>query len=369
MKGRRAWIRLALYVGMVLAVHLVSAWERMGARESVASMARDPTEWPFDVRSPWNYPIGSTAEYVKLVSQRWDISTGGYANIERYSIPTYVATLSDPLRAVFDRYKRTGTSPVVIRLRIPDVARPAQGTDGHLNVIDETEGIVHEFYRARRTAGGDLETFGLVRNDLYGPGGGFRGWHGTVAAGTSSLGGVIRKGELTTGTAALGSGIRHALQGVAPKDALNRNAPGAGACPGSLCRPFVWPASSADTPALRGEGYDTVGNAYMGSLLAIPRWIDIRRLGIVDPQAFEVARALQDYGVYIVDQGSTGGRLVIRIDPQAVGEIGNRDAFAYGLNLAIRALMIVSNSHTRGLAPLTPGGGGTPRRPLAPPLR
>ncbi|MDR7468302.1 MAG: hypothetical protein QN190_11035 [Armatimonadota bacterium] len=291
----------------------------------------------------------------------WSVSGGGHANIEQYSIPTYVATASDPLRRIFDR--RRGPEPGVLRdvIRVPDEARPAVGTDGHLNIIDETHRWVVELYAVRRLPNGDLSTKGFNRNDLRGPGAGFEGWQGSVASGTSSLGGMIRKGELVTGTAGLRTGIRHALQAVVPPSALTWNAPGG--------RPFVWPASSADTPAFRHRGYEPAGNVYMGSLLAIPPAVDIDALGIGDPQAREVARALQDYGVYIVDTGGIrNDRIVIRIDPQAADEIRDRRAFASGLSLALRQLLVVANSHSGGKAPPVPGGGGVPRRPLPPPF-
>jgi hypothetical protein len=275
-----------------------------------------------------------------------------------WSIPTYVAASSDPLRRVYNRNK---SNALVGTIRVPSAATPAQGTDGHLNIIDETHHWVSELYAVEILSNGDLSTAGYKRNDLYGPGGGFDYWQGMVAAGTSSLGGVIRRGELTQGTASLQSGIRHALQAVVPGDGLNRNAPGG--------RAFVWPASSADTPALQGTGYDVYGNVYMGSLLAIPSSVDIRALGIKDPQALEVARTLQDYGVYIVDTGSIAlDKIVIRIDPQAAVDISNPDAFKSGLSIALKQLTVVSNSHDNGYAPSTPGGGGAPRRPMAPAL-
>ena len=340
------------------------------AAVSGAAEVRDPAEWPFDARSPWNYPIGSDAVYEQITMPRWAARKGGYANIEWYSIPTYVAASSDPLRAIYDRRGGRGApgTPAGV-LRVPELARAAQGSDGHLNIIDDEHEWVHEFYHAERLPSGDLRSSGYVKNDLTGLGAGFAAWHGTVASGTSSLGGMIRKGELVAGTGGLGTGIRHALQGVVLTNSLNRNAPGGSPCPGPGCRPFVWPASSADSPAFKGAGYDVTGNVYMGSLLAIPRGVDISRLGIDDPQALEVARAMQDYGVYIIDQGNIGGRLVVRIDPQAAGEIKRRDAFIAGLGIAVDALMVVTNSHANGRAPATPGGGGSRRRPLAPPFR
>lgn len=319
------------------------------------SGGRDPAAWPFSATSPWNHPIGSGAVYSRINSPTWNVAGGGHANIEWYSIPTYVATGTDPLRRIIDR--RNGR--LVDTIRVPPAARPAQGTDGHLNIIDETHRWVSELYAVEFLPNGDLSTIGYNKNDLRGPGGGFDGWHGSVAAGTSGLGGMVRKGELTQGTANLRSGVRHALQGVVRGIALNRNAPGG--------RAFVWPASSADTSALQGRGYSTSGNVYMGSLLAIPPWVNLDQLGITDPQAMEVARALQDYGVYIVDTGGVAlDKIVIRIDPQAADDIRNRGAFSSGLSRALRQLWVVSNSHANGYAPSVPGGGGTPRRDLPP---
>lgn len=321
---------------------------------------RDAADWPFDRTSPWNYPIGSGAIFERETMPNWDLSGGGHANIEWYSIPTYIASSTDPLRKVYDR--RFGNpGKLVDAIRVPDTAQEAWGTDGHLNIIDETHRWVSEMWSVQRLPTGDLSTKGYNKNDLRGPGGGFASWHGSVAAGTSSLGGMIRKGELVNGTAGLRTGIRHALQGIVYPYALNRNAPGG--------RPYVWPASSADSPAFRGEAYDTVGNVYMGSLLAIPPWVNIDKLGITDPQALEIARALQDYGLYIVDTGGVpSNRIVIRIDPQAAADIRNRDAFLAGLSRALRELYVVTNSHADGKAPAIPGGGGAPRRPLAPPF-
>jgi hypothetical protein len=88
-----------------------------------------------------------------------------------------------------------------------------------------------------------------------------------------------------------------------------------------------------------------------------------------------VARAMQDYGIYIRDTGGTGTRLVIRIDPQAGTDIQNRSAFTSGIGTAMKYLKVVSNAHNNGGKPTwyaDPNqgvGGGTPRRPLAPPLQ
>jgi hypothetical protein len=176
---------------------------------------------------------------------------------------------------------------------------------------------------------------------------------------------MIRKGELVTGTGGLQDGIRHALNGIVPPTGLNRYSPLGYQYPTWPWNSWVWPANSSDPPT----GYATTGNVFMGSLLAIPPWVDINSLGITDAQALAVARAMQDYGVYITDTGSTGGRLVIRIDPQAGREITNRTALRAGISRAAQQLQVVTNSHDRGRKPSWgPGGGGIRRKPPAPPF-
>ena len=315
--------------------------------------SRDLAAWPFATASPWNYPIGSAAEFQPVSTSAGTGIRGGSANITAYSIPTYVATAADPLRNIYDIC--TGKRVLKATIRVPLAAKAAAGTDGHLNIIDENHAFVHELYHAQIDSNGDLTTWKYNKNDLQLNGGGFSSWHGSVAAGTSSLGGVIRRTELAMGTGGLQTGIRHALQAVFYPSSFNRYAPGG--------RSFVWPASSSDNPS----GYGTVGNVYMGSLLAIPPWINVNALGITDPQVLDIARALQSFGVYVVDGGNVGANnVVVRIDPQAAGEITNRISFDSQIDIPMRYLQVVTNSHLNGYAPDVPGGGGIPLQPLAP---
>ena len=350
--------------GRLVVILAIVAWVQ-GSPEALAvskntqppTATRDLAYWPFETLSPWNHPVGSGTIYEPETMPRWDVSRGGYANIEGYSIPTYVATTADPLRRIYNRQSGPFPGGLVGTIRVPDSAEPAWGTDGHMNVVDETHAWVSEMYIVQRLSSSDISTLGYNKNSLRGLGGGFAGWQGSVAAGTSGLGGMIRAGELVNGTGGSGTGIRHALQGIVYPKALNRNAPGG--------RSWVWPASSSDPTS----GYDVVGNVHMGSLLAIPPWVNINTLGITNTQALEVARAMQDYGIYLVDTGGvSANQLVIRIDPQAKTDIGNRTTFEAGISLAMRQLQVVTNSHANGGAPTIPGGGGTPRRPLAPPF-
>ncbi len=357
----------------LVALLAVTAWSSgelgpfAAAKEPQPSVTRDPAYWPFDAQGPWNHPIGSGAIYEPIQST-WKPADGGFTKSVCYTIPTYVATASDPLRNIYKRpYNTPGPGNLVDTIRVPDAAERACGTDGQLNIIDPTHSVVSEMFDVIRLANGDLSTAGgYIKNDLRGPGAAFSGWHGTLAAGMSALGGMIRLGELTNGTAGLGQGIRHALQGEVWNHSLNQNAPGR--------RTFVWPASSSDV--LSGGSYSRTGNLFMGSLLAIPPWVDINTIGIADPKALAIAKAMQDYGIYIVDTAgdSMHGRPVIgiKIDPQVyfTGETPNAEhlngTLQVGVAIACRYLQVVTNSHNGGFAPAVLGGGGTPRRQLAP---
>ena len=83
---------------------------------------------------------------------------------------------------------------------------------------------------------------------------------------------------------------------------------------------------------------------------------------------YEIAKALQDYGGYIVDMG--GAPLILFSDEAAADELGGVEEIrkhggGTGLLMTkvIPHLRVVTNN-----TPSSLGGGGTPRRPLAPPF-
>ena len=101
--------------------------------------------------------------------------------------------------------------------------------------------------------------------------------------------GAVRPGELT-------NGIKHALALIVGANFLSR-APGGG---------WVWPATAADGGWESSYVGQDITNLYMGSLVAIPRTLDINSLGLALPQSVTLARALQQYGAYAVDRGEQG---------------------------------------------------------------
>lgn len=304
--------------------------------------ARDPAYWPFTSTSPWNHPIGSAAQYAPETSPVWQAAGGVGLNASNgWSIPVWVAQDADPMTDVY----QGGT--FVTRFRIPANAVPAQAADGHMAVVDENHDKLLETYGGITRSPGRITAQLAIVNSVRDVGAGaapYIGWHGMRAYGGSCIGGLIRQHEVTE------RNIPHALAAAVQRDAMNKNTPNGQA--------YVWPASNADSGWQ--TSYGSTGNVHMGSLLAIPPSVDLSSLGL-NALALAVAKAMQDYGVYIVDAASAGSACVLYAEPPT-GPAWDSTTRA-GMTKAGGYLQVVTNN-----SPSSVGGGGTPRRPLAPAL-
>jgi hypothetical protein len=282
-------------------------------------------------------PIGSQARYssssAPITQALVDPNVPAWINARDYSHPLVRATAADPMVSVRWRYAvfapwTNGTT----QYRIPASAQPAAGVDAHLHVLDADGRTLHETYQLSGT-GANRSAFKYGRFDLRGSGVGTTDGRndGTRAYGGSAIGGLIRTWELESGS------IRHAL-------ALTLTN-------GQLRNGWVWPATSQDT-----GGASYAGHVPMGSLVAIPSNVNLASLGL-SPSGLVLARALQDYGAYVVDRG---GAFALYAEPEA--EAALRDA-RRDLPAIRRLLRAVENN-----GPSAVGGGGTPRQPLAPSL-
>ncbi len=304
------------------------------APESSAPPPRDAAYWPFSANSPWNTSLGANANYAKIDSPGFSANGGANLNVKDWSYPVFIASETDPVRNFFWR----DSNELIARMRAPDDARADRQADGSLIIINDAHDADVEMWQARRRPNGDWDAAVMVKHDLRGTGF-YSDYQGTRAGGMSSLGGLIRREELIRGK------IPHALAVAVEGGAMNRNAPGG--------KPFVWPASWADGGD--GADYGTTGNLYMGSLLAIPPEVDLKRLKL-SPQGLAVAQALQDYGAYVVDQG--GGNIIYYVEPSA-GDVLTTSATELGRLTPL--LRVVTNN-----SPLSVGGGGEPRRVAEP---
>ena len=336
---------------------------------------RDWRTWPFSQTSPWNMPIGSAAHYQPIdlsVVAGYGVTTDAWApkivqgvssnsQVKVLTNVAYPATnwsyldnggvqcgasgqaeqtlrassVSAPGPYLKNPWSTIPVAPVQATSQgwqttvyMPSTACPSPDSDGLLSVFQPNGWVLDSYATVvlsnRDIVGDQVTSFVDARGDGTGYSNGRR------ASLLPSFAGSIRTGELT-------SKIPHALAIVVPTALLKEQA--------------VWPAYAFDM----NSGYS--GQLPMGALLAIPPSVNIAKLGL-SPKGLVVAKAAQDYGVYIVDRGGSG------ITYQS--ELNNPDALswtqAYGdLAVITNRLQWVNNNSAAH-----PGGGGALRAPLAP---
>ena len=273
---------------------------RLGTDQpALAQETRDPRQWPFDAESIWNMPIGSDAVYVAAQiapSTQRGMTVDG---------DILILAPDAPLTPMYENFvawdsssegARCGIQGALIdTLPIPTdfvLGQPEGTTENNAAAILMPDGrtIKQNQPFTRCTAGGHATSLYEYEDvDIYGMG--LEGAHG--GSGLSSIGGTIRLGELVPG-----GQIRHALKiNLYSRKNYYRDAAEADGQPG-----YRWPARWADSVASETyQGSNPV--LQMGALLAIHRDVDLdnNALALETEPARILARALQDYGGYVVD--------------------------------------------------------------------
>jgi hypothetical protein len=325
-RGRRR--RLHQVVAGTLAVGVLATVTAVTTPPTDAATRRS-SAWPFAVSSPWNRPIGTGARFESRNAARTanllSASARPWVNAGRYSVPVWLAGSGSPLVTVRDAGSRR-----THQLRAPAAARPAAGSDGHLTVVQPGGAAALELWRVNRQGTTSWTSGYAVRTDLRGSG--FDG--GVRASGASLLGGLIRAAELEAGV------IRHALALAVPG--------------GQLRQGPVWPATRQDNNAAGSYA----GLNPMGTFVAIPPHVNVAALGL-SPAGLAAARALQQYGAYVVDRA---GAFTLFAQPMLEGT-ARLAALRRDMTKLREQLRVVVNN---GPGPVA--GGGTALAPFAPPL-
>lgn len=323
------------------------------------ALDRDPAFFPFSSASPWNMPIGDQAIYEEIdasssqgenITESQEFPRGGLDyTYSTWGIPVFLAEETDKY---FQFDLSNGTT---LSIQLPEDASPSPDTDAPMVIINPDHTKVYEFFNTTQIDD-QWKAFAGIENDLEGLGT-YDTYHGIRAAGVSSLGGMIRQGELK-------NGIFHVLAAAVDGDILNPDVSGA-FYPAVTGAASVYPASSADN--WTGEGYYFgTGNLYMGSLLAIPIDVNLDELNIQSDSAYRVAEALKYYGAYIVDIGESGQQLKLYLDQDSEEDIplkADEPTFEDDLDKIVLFLEVVANN-----GPESIGGGGIPLLPKAKPL-
>lgn len=323
---------------------------------------RNKHQWPFSCQSIWNVPIGSEAEYISanIRPAQWITPEVNYYIITHDADPQvnwYVPQNWGVGRCELGG-DWLGKIHVPQNLIVPDATPTKTPNNAAAFLAPDGRTLIQTNPLTRCEPGGPI--FGYptpAKENIYGMG--ITGGQG--GSGLSSIGGTIRSGELLPNSPP----IRHSLKLlVHARQYLYKKPPG-----------YRWPAIRADSYAFKPERDDRYGGSnphlVMGSLLAIPPSVTAQRLGLKTLPGKKLFRALQDYGGYIVDDTAWDAH-AIAVENGVPEEFfqtygykfgGNSGDFYDDINKLFQALSIVNNN-----APNQIGGGGTPRRPLAPPI-
>jgi hypothetical protein len=251
---------------------------------TTASPAGALDRW-FSADSPFNTPIaagagvdpGSAAMVQNLVSEAQ--KSGWPISVKRWSVPVYYADNSTPKQNVaMTAY--WAAAPTLYDVPVPANAQPDPAGDAHMAILNRDSGCYYEFYHASRDASGKLSA-GWGNRELLGGSGVYPHSWSTRDSGFANFAGLIRPEELQAGA------INHALA-FSTMYSAKAAVPPASAYGGA---PLSAPAGTLAIP--------------YGARLRLDPSLDLDALGL-SPWQKIVARALQQYGMYLADTGGFG---------------------------------------------------------------
>jgi len=298
-----ALVPALVLIGLLLAASFATLAAAPSAHDassvsSASATGRNATLWPFSRDSIWNLPIGANAVYVPGNIKK-PTASGMTTDVD-----VLILTPTAPVTKVWEnsdawsgRSRCDAQGGVLFEAPIPTdfvvqgagSGNPDGTTPNYATAILAADGhtLIQGQPMARCTAGGTATMWWWDhgKEDLFGTGN--SGAHGGSML--SSLGGVIRLGELVPGGA-----IHHALK-VNLLGADNYYSGSGG---------YRWPATTADGCAPGCYG-GSVPALRMGSLLALPPSIDVNAMGLETGEPAKIlAHAFQDYGAYTVDDAA-----------------------------------------------------------------
>jgi len=256
-----------------------------------ASQPAIPSKWgnylrPFAVDSLWNskpvnpvfsdFVIPKSLYYPSVQEGAW--SSGVFqAKATDQPMTVYGPSAGKGiLNADAESYDPSVTVP-----RWPADVIPATGADGHADIVDEAQGIVHSFFKLKNDGGTwRAVLYAWTKIDGRGWGDPSHYFQGARAAGVPTTAGIIRKHEINDGDVM----YRHALAMSLTYNAL-------------AAKPaYVFPATSADGSAATTNS----GAIPEGALVMLPASFDSARIST--PALKKIVETLKKYGAYIVDR-------------------------------------------------------------------
>lgn len=243
----------------------------------------------FNALSPWNtqvaaLPADPSSQAMLALGAQGEHNGGVYINATSWT-PTIATDQGGVPTKLFCRQVLCGSAALGLTgAKIPPGINPDPRYDGWLTVIDRSEGVAYDFWRARRQGDGSISYQYVKRWNLNGPG--FSkpasvNAQNAVAARGSGLplfAGVILPGELRAGS------IDHTL-------AISIPAPASAS--------YVPPASTTDGTGARGSLPE-------GARIRLRADVDLGHLPGGDSRrnANVILTALKRYGAIVVDRST-----------------------------------------------------------------
>ena len=339
---------------------------------------RDPYLRPFANNSIWNMAIHNNAVYVDA----------------RINAPTAWGVTSDPeiimlsptapnvgiFTCGWAGSTRCDKGAQITSAPIPDgwINGIPQGTPNNSTAILAQDGrtvINLQCLHRCATSGPASSLLQYPSQDLYGAG--IEGGHG--GSGMAALGGSIRVGELTPNyteaqiKADPNIFIKHVIKMNVNTLLYVSNTNGG----------YRWPAVKADGNYNSPGACDYYGGSIpqfkMGSLLAIPKTVNVEAMGLQTGPGIMMARTLQKYGAYLVD-ATCWDVVAFEIQTGPLGDVESQFATKYGYPFSpqstsvawaqdiakiVQELFVVDNNNAANI-----GGGPTTDlvNRLAPPI-
>lgn len=260
---------------------------------------------PYADDSPWNRPIGEHAR-----GRPAGLTQALSSDPTQYTYPVYEVSARTPLQAVrvehwYSRVIGGGRRLVnvrggagsgrVVRVPIPPQAKAAQGSDAQAILVDRERGIEWDLSRLSRAGDGSYEVVNVGRYATSSSGVPPYDANGQPyflrGAKIPYLAGLVRRCEIARGR------ISHALAFAFP-DPETR---------------WVYPATHSDGSAAAGAGLP------MGTRLQLDPTVGprtIRERWGCRGACFTIARALQRYGMYLID-GAGRSKVMVEYESTA----------------------------------------------------
>ncbi len=298
----------------------LGAWSRGDSSDHRTACYR-----PYASNSPWNTPIPSNARPVPGSGQLVGTITKALtSDPTQYTYPVYVAGPRQPkltvrvdnLATIVSAPRRLLRTASGLRFRVPvpPYAQPAAGSDGQVIILDPRTHYEWGFWHFYNSGGRIRATNGYRYNDAWSgvPPRGFT----SRGAGVPYLAGLVRPCEIAHGE------VEHALAFAYPNTTWQH----------------VYPATKSDGHAQPGHGMAE------GTRLQLdPRISDsaIRFSWGCRGPCFTIAKALQRYGMYLVD---TGGRPKIVVEYQGTAHWHGRNTITASTvsRIPARSLRVVT---------------------------